>query len=411
MSSAFVDTHNMVSILTKSKASEGFDQIIDFLNGNYIKDVLRLDDAEGVDCLPNEEIFAELARMGYKKPSTKLTFYKAFFSSQWKFLIHTILQSMSTKRTSWNDFSSAMAYVVICLSTVFSITYSTHSTTITTSRYSNHILTLDTCAALTGRVKHLEHDKVAQELEVIKLKTRLKKLEKANKVKALKLRRLRKVVTSQRVKSSADTDMEDEDEPEVQEVVEVVTTAKLIIEVVTASSTIVSAARTIIPAAEPKVPVATPTAALVRVVVASTRRRKEWLLGIQKRNQLKKLLLKPTPRTKAKDIDWDTTIEHVKQKSKEDKSVQRYQVMKKRPQTESQARRNMIMYLKNTAGFRLDYFKRMSYDDIRPIFEAKFNANIEFLLKSNEQIEEEENRAIKSINETLAQKVAKRRPA
>nr|GEW82948.1 hypothetical protein [Tanacetum cinerariifolium] len=49
-----------------------------------IIEALRLDDAEGVDCLPNEEIFAELARMGYEKPSTKLTFYKAFFLSQWK---------------------------------------------------------------------------------------------------------------------------------------------------------------------------------------------------------------------------------------------------------------------------------------------------------------------------------------
>nr|GEW97330.1 hypothetical protein [Tanacetum cinerariifolium] len=47
-----------------------------------IREVLRLDDAEGVDCLPNEEIFIELVRMGYEKPSTKLTFYKAFFSSQ-----------------------------------------------------------------------------------------------------------------------------------------------------------------------------------------------------------------------------------------------------------------------------------------------------------------------------------------
>nr|GEU43253.1 hypothetical protein [Tanacetum cinerariifolium] len=37
-----------------------------------IRDVLRLDDAEGVECLPNEEIFAKLARMGYEKPSTKL---------------------------------------------------------------------------------------------------------------------------------------------------------------------------------------------------------------------------------------------------------------------------------------------------------------------------------------------------
>nr|GEZ35282.1 putative ribonuclease H-like domain-containing protein [Tanacetum cinerariifolium] len=48
-----------------------------------IREALRLDDAEGVDCLPNEEIFAELARMGYENPSTKLTFYKALFSSQW----------------------------------------------------------------------------------------------------------------------------------------------------------------------------------------------------------------------------------------------------------------------------------------------------------------------------------------
>nr|GEZ89888.1 xylulose kinase-1 [Tanacetum cinerariifolium] len=141
----------MVAYLTKSDTSEGFNQIIDFLNGCYIKyaltvnpniyvscikqlwntvaikqvnditrlqalvdkkkvvitlaairEVLRLDDAEGVDCLPNEEIFVELARMGYEKPSTKLTFYKAFFSNQWKFLIYTILQSMSAKRTLEN---------------------------------------------------------------------------------------------------------------------------------------------------------------------------------------------------------------------------------------------------------------------------------------------------------------------
>nr|GFD23655.1 hypothetical protein [Tanacetum cinerariifolium] len=105
----------MVAYLAKSYANEGFNQIIDFLNQSYIKlqalvdkkkvvvteatirDALRLDDEEGVDCLPNEEIFTELARMGYEKPSTKLTFYKVVFSSQWKFLIHTILQSISAK--------------------------------------------------------------------------------------------------------------------------------------------------------------------------------------------------------------------------------------------------------------------------------------------------------------------------
>nr|GEY25440.1 hypothetical protein [Tanacetum cinerariifolium] len=78
-----------------------------------------------------------------------------------------------------------------------------------------------------------------------------------------------------------------------------------------------------------------------------------------------------------KDIDWDVSIDHVKQKAKEDPFVQRYR-------------------------FRLGYFKGMSYDDIRPIFEAKFNLNIAFLLNSKEQLEEEENRAIESINETPA---------
>nr|GEU36085.1 ribonuclease H-like domain-containing protein [Tanacetum cinerariifolium] len=43
---------------------------------DFIRQALRLDDADGVDCLSNEEIFAKLARMGYEKPLTKLTFYK-----------------------------------------------------------------------------------------------------------------------------------------------------------------------------------------------------------------------------------------------------------------------------------------------------------------------------------------------
>nr|GFA16715.1 hypothetical protein [Tanacetum cinerariifolium] len=44
-----------------------------------VRQALRLDDTESIDCLPNDEIFAELATIGYEKPSTKLTFYKAFF--------------------------------------------------------------------------------------------------------------------------------------------------------------------------------------------------------------------------------------------------------------------------------------------------------------------------------------------
>nr|GEY31133.1 retrovirus-related Pol polyprotein from transposon TNT 1-94 [Tanacetum cinerariifolium] len=58
---------------------------------DVIRQDLHLDDADGVECLPNGEIFAELARMGYKKPPPKMTFYKAFFYTKWMFLIHTLV--------------------------------------------------------------------------------------------------------------------------------------------------------------------------------------------------------------------------------------------------------------------------------------------------------------------------------
>nr|GEW23924.1 hypothetical protein [Tanacetum cinerariifolium] len=145
---------------------------------------------------------------------------------------------------------------------------------------------------------------------------------------------------------------------EVQEVVGVVTTDKIITEVVTTASETITAASTTITAAKAQVPVATLTSAPAR--------------------------------------------------AKEDPDVKRYQVLKRKPQTEAQARKNMMVYLKNVTGFKMDYFKGMSYDDIRPMFEAKFNTNMAFLLKTKEQIEEEESRALKRLNETLAEKAAKR---
>nr|GEV01021.1 hypothetical protein [Tanacetum cinerariifolium] len=143
----FADTQNMVAYLSKSNASAGFDQIMDFLNAHAIQYVLvvnptiyvscikqfwalatikkvndaiqlralidgtkvvvsedvirrdlRLDDADGVECLPNEEIFAELACMGYEKPPP------------------------NAKRTAWNEFGFSMASTVVCLATVDDLT-------------------------------------------------------------------------------------------------------------------------------------------------------------------------------------------------------------------------------------------------------------------------------------------------
>nr|GEY72823.1 hypothetical protein [Tanacetum cinerariifolium] len=298
---------------------------------------------------------------------------------------------------------------------------------------------LDTCSALTRCVENLEHDKAAQKLEIIKLKARVKKLERANKVKSSKLRRLRKVGASKQIESS--DDMEDvfnqgrmindldkdegielvadqvkdaniaktkgrhaaeqaekqaeiyhldldhpskvlsmqEDDSKVQEVVEVVTTAKLITDVVTAASQ-VSAASATISATKPSIPAAAPT-----VVTAYTRRRKGVIIRDPKEELSSKTLAETL---------------NLKDKGK---------VMKKRPQTESEARKNMMIYLKNTAGYKMDFFKGMSYDEICPIFQARFYANMRFLFKSREEMEEEDQEVLKSINETPAQKAAKRR--
>ncbi|GJR82045.1 putative ribonuclease H-like domain-containing protein [Tanacetum coccineum] len=68
-----------------------------------------------VNAVRHNLLLLVLTLMGYDKLSQMLTFYKAFFSPQWKFLIHTILQCLSAKTTAWNEFSSTMASAIICL--------------------------------------------------------------------------------------------------------------------------------------------------------------------------------------------------------------------------------------------------------------------------------------------------------
>nr|GFB76222.1 hypothetical protein [Tanacetum cinerariifolium] len=171
-----------------------------------------------------------------------------------------------------------------------------------------------------------------------------------------------------------------EDDSEVQEEVEVVTTAKLITKVVTAATSQVSAASATFSAAKPSIPAVAPT-----VDAAYTRRRKRVIIR-DPEEELSSKTLADTPKLKDNG-----------------------KVMKKRPHTESEARKNMMIYLKNTAGYKLVFFKGMSYDEICLIFQARFDANMRFLFKSREEMEEEDREVLKSINETPAQKAAKRR--
>nr|GEZ80397.1 hypothetical protein [Tanacetum cinerariifolium] len=315
---------------------------------------------------------------------------------------------------------------------------------------------LDVCFALTRRVENLENDKAAQKLEIVKLKARVKKLEMANKVKSSKLRRLRKVGASRRIESS--DDMEDvfnqgrmiddidkdegielvkdadiaktegmhavqqakkqveiynldldhsskvlsiqEDDLEVQEVVEVVTTAA-------ASATIPAAAPTVVAAYTRRrkgVIIKDPEEELSSKTPAKTPKVKDKGKGIlvetpkpmKKKDQIEldaeyaRKLHEEINRDHEefnKDIDWDAAMDH----------------------TESEAHKNMMIYLKNTVGYKMDFFKGMTYAQICPIFQARFDDNMRFLFKSREEMEEEDQKIIKSKNKTPVQKAAKRR--
>nr|GFC57599.1 hypothetical protein [Tanacetum cinerariifolium] len=109
-----------------------------------------------------------------------------------------------------------------------------------------------------------------------------------------------------------------------------------------------------------------------------------------------------------KNIDWDKVVNHVQRKQKEDDAVKRYQALKRKPQTEAQARKNMMINLRNVDGFKMDYFKGMTYDDIRLISEKKFNSNVAFLQKTKEQMEEEDSRALKRLSKSREDKAAKK---
>ncbi|GJW65063.1 hypothetical protein Tco_0116947 [Tanacetum coccineum] len=253
----FADTHNMVAFLEKPAESDGFHEIIDFLNAHQIhyaltvnptiytscieqfwataktntvngecqlqalvdkkrviitessiRSDLHLEDAGGIDCLSTATIFKELARMG-------------------------------AKSTTWNEFSSTMASAIICLVTNQKFNLSkyifdamkkqsrrkqrketkvpqdeTHHDDSVPIPSNDPLLSCEDrmqltelmilCTNLQKQVLDLEKAKDAQAKEIVGLKKRVQKLERKKKSRTTGLKRLRKVGESSRVESSED---------------------------------------------------------------------------------------------------------------------------------------------------------------------------------------------------------------
>nr|GEX28107.1 hypothetical protein [Tanacetum cinerariifolium] len=136
---------------------------------------LQLEDAEGVDCLPNAVIFKQLTLLG-------------------------------AKITAWNEFSSTMVSVIICLATNQKFNFSKYI-------FESMVKNLDNVNKflMYPRVLDFETTKTTQEMEIDSLKKRVKKLKRRKRSRTHGLKRLYKVGLSARVESSEDKGLGEED--------------------------------------------------------------------------------------------------------------------------------------------------------------------------------------------------------
>ncbi|GJS58903.1 hypothetical protein Tco_0653687 [Tanacetum coccineum] len=234
----FADTHNLVTFLSKPEESDGFEQIVDFLNARPIKYALtinptiytscieqfwstikaktingevqlhaqvdgkkiivtestirrdlQLEDAEGIDCLPNSTIFEELTRMGDKCCRWRL-FYKELDDSVVR--LPLLLLALEAERT-------------VNVSKLSNDLLLARGNTLRSGEDSlklNELMEL--CTNLQTRVLDLETTKTTQANNIASLKRRVKKIEKKDRSRTHKLKRLYKVGLSVRVESSRD---------------------------------------------------------------------------------------------------------------------------------------------------------------------------------------------------------------
>ncbi|GJY01021.1 putative reverse transcriptase domain-containing protein [Tanacetum coccineum] len=400
---------------------------------------LKLEDHDGITSIPNSEIFEQLALMGYQTDSDKLTFQKGVFSPQWSFLIHTLLHCLSPKKTAWEQFSSNIAIALIWITSSPSLSSEPTFEPQPSPDAEYHVLTpnesplhavhshesdegslkqielMTLVTKLFERIGVLEDDlkriKQTYSAAFTKLILRIKKLE--SKVKIRKARKRARVVLSEdeeddsskqgRIDEDSNTyfaqddevvhDQDTADERQPEDSTTGITVSTAPINISTARETHSTAGRVVYgrrskearkdkgkaimtepePEKKSKKLLEQERLGLEEAIRLQKQVDEEEKAQIARDEEIARQLLaldeeRVTTETKTtKDIDWN------------DPSVQRYWDMNNKPKSETQARKNMIVYLKNQSNYKMKDFEGMSYDEIRPIFEKVWDFNHNFV--------------------------------
>nr|GEU84503.1 hypothetical protein [Tanacetum cinerariifolium] len=215
-------------------------------------------------------------------------------------------------------------------------------------------------------------------------------------------------------------DINEKEPAKVEKVLEVVKAAKLMTEVVTIAQPTTTVAQVLKDNAPRKRrgviiqdPKETAASVIVHIEVQSKEKRKGILieepkpLKGQAHIDMDEAFARQLEAELNANINWNDVIEQVKRSERQDNTMMRYQALKRKHVTKAQARKNMMIYLKNMAGFKMDLFKGMTYSEIRPIFEKHYNLIQAFLEKVEEEVpvqEEGNKRQGKSLKQDIAKK-------
>nr|GEV95321.1 putative ribonuclease H-like domain-containing protein [Tanacetum cinerariifolium] len=258
---------------------------------------------------------------------------------------------------------------------------------------------------------------------ILKLKRKVKKLEKQRRSKSSGLKRLRKVGTSQRIESSTKTVIAIDADEDIT-LIDMETKVDLGAELQgrLEEKDEVNADAKEVNAAEPTVfddEEVTMTMALTLIKMKAEKAR---ILDEQMAKRLHDEEVKQaTAREKQEqddfkrakelqqqwdqkqeNIDWNVVVKQMQEKQLN--NIRKYQSLKRKPISVAQAKKNMILYLKNMARYKMTHFKGMTYDQVRPIFEREYN-KVQTFLKPDRDEEPIKKRCAK---ETLLQESFKK---
>ncbi|GJY84212.1 hypothetical protein Tco_0497588 [Tanacetum coccineum] len=366
----FADTHNMVAFLSKPEESDGFEQIVDFLNAHPIIYALTVNPTIYISCI---EQFRSTVKA--KTINGEVQLYALVDGKK-------VIITESTVR---RDLQLEDAEGVDCLpnSTIFEQLTLMRGNTL---RSDEDRLKLDElmalCTTLQTRVLDLEKTKTTQQNEIDSLKRRVKKLKKKRSLRTHKLKRLYKVSLTARVESSGDEEDLGEDTSKQGRRINAINADEDITLVNVQDDADNEMFDVNVLNSEEVFVVGQNEKLLMKLAREKAKKEKEANIAlieewddIQEKIDVDYQLaerLQAQEQEELSDAEKAILFQQLLEKRRKHFAAKRAEEKRNKPPTKAQQRQIMCTYLKNMEGYKLKYLKSKGFDAIQEMFDRAF---------------------------------------